>query len=194
MSAIYSLDMYYLLYFFILIYLASFALPTGALIVIVSFASVASNWSDIAILIILSLTATISGDYSAYWGLRILRHKINPLVNKIAWIKNKITKVEKSFNRHSYHTVFLTRFLFPGVGPYVNYFSGLQAMPQKRFLEAVVLGEIIYCLFYIFIGYLFRGTWQTIINIVQDYMAASIFALLGLYFVFKIRKLIIKNK
>jgi membrane protein DedA with SNARE-associated domain len=194
MSAIFSLDIYYLVYFFALIFLASFAIPTGALAIIVSFASVASDWHDISVLVLISLVATISGDYGAYWLMRRLRHKINPIIKDVTWMKSKWVTIEKLFKKYSYWAVFLTRFLFSGVGPYVNFFSGLEAMSHLKYLRAVVLGELVYCLLYIFIGYFFRETWQGIIDIVQNYTAASIFALLGLYFVYKITKLVLKNK
>ncbi len=194
MIDIFSLDMYYLVYFFLLVFLASFAIPTGALVLIVSFASATSDWNDAILLVALSLSATISGDYGAYSAARYFRKKINPMIEKIGWMEKKRIVVQKLFNRYSYHTVFLTRFLFSGIGPYVNYFSGLQNIKKETFLKAIILGEIVYCFFYVFIGYYFRETWQEIISLILDYTASIIFALLGLYIVYKIIKLLSKNK
>ncbi|MFA5993563.1 MAG: VTT domain-containing protein [Parcubacteria group bacterium] len=192
MSAIFTGDIYYLVSFFAAIFAASFAIPTGAIIVIVSFASVAGGWSDFLILILLSLAATISGDYGAYWVARYFRRRFNSILEEVGWMKNKLSLVEKLFDKYASHTVFLTRFLF-GMGPYVNFFSGLRAMPRGQFLKAVVLGELVYCLFYILIGYVFHETWQTVIILVRDYSAFIAFTVLGMYIVYRIIKLFSRN-
>jgi membrane protein DedA with SNARE-associated domain len=189
-----SLDILYLVYFFILVFLASFAIPTGSLIVIVSFASSARGWVDVSVLLFLALIATISGDYMAFCILRFFRDKINPMIKNTIWTRNKFTSVEKLFAKYSYYTIFLTRFLFSGIGPFVNFFSGLQAMPKMKFLRPVILGEILYCVIYISIGYFFRDTWQEILIFAQDYITLIIFTALGLYFAYKIVKLIWEHK
>lgn len=193
MNEIFSLDIYYLASFFAALFAASFAIPTGALVIIVSFASVAEGWRDVSILAMLSLSATVSGDYSAYSLSRHFRNRLNATIWKFGWMRNRIISVEKIFDRYSSHTVFLTRFLFSGIGPYVNFFSGLRAMPQGTFLKAVIGGELIYCLLSISVGYFFRDTWTAAIALAQDYTAFTVFALLGVYIVFRIVRLVSKK-
>lgn len=193
MSAIFALDIYYLTSFFLAIFAASFALPTGAIVVIVSFASVASGWSDISLLILLSLLATISGDYSAYLVARYFRKNINSIIEDVNWIKIKKAKVEKLFDEYGGLSIFLTRFLFSGIGPYVNFFSGLQNMSRWEFLKAVVAGEIIYCFTYLFIGYFFRDTWQGVMITAQDYAVVISLSLVGIIIIYRIVKLLMFN-
>ena len=193
MNDIFSLDIYYLTSFFAAIFAASFAIPTGALIIIVSFASVAEGWRDVVILAALSLSATVSGDYAAYRLSRRFRGSLDRLVRRTGWMQTKIITIEKLFDTYSALAIFLTRFLFSGIGPYVNFFSGLRAIPQRTFLKAAIWGEIIYCSFYIFIGYGFRNTWQAATSLAQDYAAVALFTIFGISITIKIIRLITKR-
>lgn len=193
MTDIFSLDIYYLISFFAAIFAASFAIPTGALIIIASFASAAAGWRDTSLLLLLSLSATVSGDYSVYLISRRFRSTLETAIQRSGWMRNRIIVVEKLFDRYSSSTVFLTRFLFSGIGPYVSFFSGLRAMPQGTYLKAILLGEFVYCVLYISIGYFFRDTWTAVIALAQDYTAAGVFALLGMFIAFRIATLLAKN-
>lgn len=193
MNGIFSLDVYYLISFFVAVFAASFAIPTGAVILIVSFASVAESWIDLSTLIFLSLVATISGDYFAYLMTRHFRKKINAMILNGNRLRNKMEKAEKLFDKYGVHTVFLTRFLFSGIGPYVNFFSGLRNMPQRVFLKAIISGEIIYCFAYLFIGYFFRATWQESVLVIRDYTVFIAISAAGIFVIYRLIKLVLKS-
>lgn len=190
---VYSLDIYYLAYFFIAVFAASFALPTGAILIIVSFAAVAEDWRDLLLIFFLTFFAAISGDYSAYLLARYFNKQISATLLKIRWLKNKENKINKLYDKYGAHTVFFTRFFFSGIGPYVNYFSGWQAMPARIFLKAVVFGELIYALLFVLTGCLFSNAWQEVIFIIQDYLAFALLALLAIAVIYRMLKLIINK-
>ena len=116
MNDIFSLDIYYLVSFFAALFAASFAIPTGALIIIASFASAAAGWRDTSLLLLLSLSATVSGDYSVYLISRRFRNTLEAALRRSGWMRSKIIIVEKLFDRYSSSAVFLTRFRQTGIG------------------------------------------------------------------------------
>lgn len=194
MNDIISLDAYYLLYYFVAIFAASFAIPTGAMIIIVSFASVAAGLADLSILVILGLFATISGDYLAYLAASYFKKRLDGYVKRVAWLKNKSDLTGNIFQKYGGYTVFLTRFAISGLGPYVNLFSGLRSLPKSLFLKAVVGGEIIYIAIFVSVGYFFSETWQSVILIVKDYTVLAVLVAIGLAVSYRLGRLLLKEK
>jgi membrane-associated protein len=194
MSDIISLDIYYLLYYFIAIFAASFALPTGAMILIVSFASIAVGFTDLAILGSLALAATVLGDFSAYSVAKYFKKRLDGYIDRFVWLGNKIDKIGVIFQKYGRYTVFLSRFAFSGLGPYVNLFSGLRALPKRLFLQAMIAGEIIYVALFMSVGYFFRETWQMVVLIVKDYTVSMVLVVLGIFIALRLVKLLLKEK
>jgi len=194
MSDIISLDVYYLLYYFFAIFVASFAVPTGAMIMIVSFASIATGLTDLALLGTLAFVATVSGDYSAYLVAKYFKVRFDGYINRIMWLKSKIHLVSKVFQKYGGYTVFLTRFALSGLGPYVNLFSGLRDLPKKLFLQAVMSGEIIYVSMFIFVGYFFSETWQAVVLIVKAYTMFAVLIGLGIVITTRLTKFLLKER
>ena len=193
MNAFLSLDIYYLALFFVLVYAGSFGLPTGVILIIVSFASASEGWRDVLLIFFLSYSASVAGDYSAFLLSGRFRKNFERLIERFAWTRNKKRVVEKTYDRYGVYAVFLTRFILSGIGPYINYLSGLEAMPKRKFLRAIISGEFIYCSFLILVGYFFSGTWLYLVKVFENYTAFAVLSLLGLYVVFRLAKLIQKT-
>lgn len=192
MNEIITLDIYYLSYYFLAIFAASFAIPTGAMIIIVSFASVATGLADISLLVCLALTATILGDYSAYLAANYFKKWLDGRIGKVRWLKNKFDSVNDIFQLYGGYAIFLTRFALSGLGPYVNFFSGLRNLSQRLFLKAVVSGEFIYVSLFISIGYFFSETWQAVVLIVRDYTLAAALVFIGALIAYRLIRLLSK--
>lgn len=194
MNALISLDIYYLALFFVLVYAGSFGLPTGVILVIVSFASASDGWRDILLIFFLSFSATVAGDYSAFLLSGRFRKNFERLIARFAWMRKKKKVITKAYDKYGVYAVFLTRFIFSGTGPYLNYLSGLEAMPRRQFLRAIVSGEFIYCSLLIMIGYFFSGTWLSLVKVFENYTAFAVLSLFGLYAAYRLAKLVFKNR
>jgi len=190
MNALISLDIYYFALFFALVYAGSFGLPTGVILVIVSFASASENLRDILLIFFLAFSATVVGDYSAYLLSGRFRKNFEKLIARFTWTREKKKLIEKTYAKYGVYAVFLSRFIFSGTGPYLNYLSGLQAMPRRLFLRAIVPGELIYCSLFVIIGYFFSGTWLSLVF--ENYTAFVVLSLFGLYAIFRLLKYVLK--
>lgn len=194
MTSTSSLNIYYLSYLFVLVFVSSFGIPTWASLIVVSFVAAASTVQDVTLVFFLALSASILGDTSAYWTLRLFQKKIYPLIDRNAWMKRQADIAEALFNKYSYATVFFSRFLLSGAGPVINLYSGLHAMPYRKFLRATVWGELLYCAIYTSIGYFFRDTWNVVVELAQDYITGIVFALVGLFIIINMTKYLVKHR
>jgi membrane-associated protein len=118
--------------------------------------------------IVVASVAAVLGDQIAYglsrWGGRRL---INRISRKIGGEAN-IKQAEALTKRWSGAGIFLSRWLVTAFGPWVNVASGIAAYPWRRFLLWDVLGEVLWVILYVGIGYAFSNRVQTIAEILSN--------------------------
>jgi membrane-associated protein len=118
--------------------------------------------------IVVASVAAVLGDQIAYglsrWGGRRL---INRISRKIGGEAN-IKQAEALTKRWSGAGIFLSRWLITAFGPWVNVASGIAAYPWRRFLLWDVLGEVLWVILYVGIGYAFSNRVQTIAEILGN--------------------------
>jgi membrane-associated protein len=106
--------------------------------------------------------AAVLGDQIGYslsrWGGRRV---VNRLSRKIG-VEANIKQAEALTNRWSGAGIFLSRWLITALGPWVNVASGIAAYPWRRFLFWDVLGELLWVMIYVGIGYAFSNSVQSI--------------------------------
>jgi membrane-associated protein len=121
-------------------------------------------WQVIAVASI----GAVLGDQIAYglsrWGGRRL---INRLSRRIGG-EGKIKQAEALTRRWSGAGIFLSRWLLTALGPWVNVASGIAAYPWRRFLFWDVLGEVLWVILYVGIGYAFSNRVQAIAEILGN--------------------------
>ena len=121
-------------------------------------------WQVIAV----ASVAAVLGDQIAYglsrWGGRRL---INRLSRRIGG-EAKIKQAEALTKRWSGAGIFLSRWLLTALGPWVNVASGIAAYPWRRFLFWDVLGEVLWVILYVSIGYAFSNRVQAIAEILGN--------------------------
>jgi membrane protein DedA with SNARE-associated domain len=110
--------------------------------------------------------AAVLGDHIGYglarWGGRRLIGRISRRIGGEA----KLKKAEALSKRWSgAASVFLSRWLVSGLGPWVNVTSGIAAYPWQRFLLWDVLGQVLWVLLYVILGYTFSDRVQAIAEI-----------------------------
>jgi len=121
-------------------------------------------WQVIAV----ASVAAVLGDQIAYglsrWGGRRL---INRLSGRLGG-EAKIKQAEALTKRWSGAGIFLSRWLLTALGPWVNVASGIAAYPWRRFLFWDVLGEVLWVILYVGIGYAFSNRVQAIAEILGN--------------------------
>lgn len=106
-----------------------------------------------------------------------------------AWLRRRpasarlLTQAEALLARRGGWAVYLTRWLFSPLGPYVNLIAGATRMPWRRFLLADLAGEATWVAVYVTLGYVF-GTQieelsDTLGNVIGALTAGMVTLLLG---------------
>jgi membrane protein DedA with SNARE-associated domain len=69
--------------------------------------------------------------------------------------RQSLARAAASLRRHGAAAVFLSRWLFSPLGPYVNFAAGAGEMPHGRFTVAGVAGEAVWVALYVGLGAVF---------------------------------------
>lgn len=107
-----------------------------------------------------ALGGAVAGDQIGYLagrtgGARVLTALAQDGTRKVA-----LDKAAAMMARRGSGTVFLTRWLFSPLGPWVNLTAGSLAMPWPRFTLAGVAGEAVWVGLYTGLGHVFGGNLQ----------------------------------
>lgn len=188
----YLFENYLYLFMFFIPFIAQLGIPIGSMFFILYSASIVTGIVELNYLFFIILIAAICGDFLSYFVARKFRStkKVNNFLKK-----KKVKKIHKKtnlfFDKYGNISVFITRFLITGLGPYLNYVLGLEKYDFKKFLIYVILGEILYVGELLLIGYIFRDIFEEIQSLFMDF-SYLILILVILYFVvrhlFKISK------
>ena len=161
--------LYKYLALFLLCLLASFGLPFPlSPLVIAAGAFSAAGTFNYTLVFIFTFLGCFVGDnlgylISRYYGKEILmRIGLKRLINS-----KKFKEVENDFSNYSSSIIFLSRFLLTGIGSIVNILSGLSKIPFKKYLFYEVLGELVYVIIYINLGYVVGNEWENVSGIVN---------------------------
>ncbi|MEP6920330.1 MAG: DedA family protein [bacterium] len=121
-------------------------------------------WQVVAV----ASVAAVIGDHIAYglsrWGGRRFINRISRRIGG----ESKIKRAEALTKRWSGGGIFLSRWLITALGPWVNVASGIAKYPWRRFLLWDVLGEVVWVILYVGIGYVFSNRVQTISEILSN--------------------------
>jgi membrane protein DedA with SNARE-associated domain len=127
--------------------------------------------------IVVGSLAAILGDQIGYavsrWGGR-------PLVDRITRRlggAEKIKKAEALSRKWGGPGIFFSRWLVTELGPWINVTSGIAAYPWRRFIIWDVLGEVLWVVLYVMVGYIFSDRVQYIAEILGN-LAWAILALI----------------
>ena len=92
--------------------------------------------------------------------IQILQATLSLLPEKIRLLYGKIGQT----------SLIITRFPLSGLGPPMNFLTGLTGYGYGRFLVAIVPGEFLWTAFNLGLGYWFGDAWEIVGNTVNQYM------------------------
>jgi len=162
-----------LLIVFIWTFFSSFGLP-GAEVLRVYSGALADNIIELTVVIISGAVAAIMGDIIAYWLARRFSLPLSKRLINFKFFRNNEPKARELFKKHGFLFVFFTRFALTTLSAVVNYLSGFERLNWKKFLIAVISGEMLYAIIYPLLGFIYKQAWNDITNMVNDIIVVII--------------------
>jgi len=164
-----ALLVYGLPLFFAVITISSVGMPFPVTFALVAAGSFARQGEMSLLPVILAgILAAILGDQIGYglsrWGGRGLIERITRRVGG----EEKIKKAEALTRKWGAPGIFFSRWLITGLGPWLNVTSGIAAYPWHRFIIWDVLGEVLWVVLYVMLGYIFSDRVQYISEILGN--------------------------
>lgn len=139
------------------------------------------------------LAGAVTGDHAGYAAGRLASVAIRDRVARWPSAAAGLARAEALTRKWGDGSIFLSRWLFSPVGPYVNITSGLSLHPLHRFTLADIAGEIVWIGSYLALGVLFADSIAQLADLVANAAwmlgAAVITALLGWQLYRRIRKI-----
>lgn len=128
-----------------------------------------------------ALAGAVAGDQVGY---RVGRYGGEPLLARIGRdpkLGKLVDRASDQMHRRGPLGVFLTRWLFSAVGPYVNFAAGSTGYSWSRFTIWGVAGEAVWVAVYITLGYVFAGNIQAASDLAGSMLGilAGVAAMLG---------------
>jgi membrane-associated protein len=161
------------------IMLASVGMPFPVSLTLVAAGSFAKQGEmKLVPVLIAASIAAILGDQIGYglsrWGGRRLINRITRRLGGAA----KIKRAEALSKRWGGPGIFFSRWLVTAPGPWLNVTSGIAGYPWRRFIFWDVLGQVLWVVLYVMLGYIFSDRVQYIAEILGD-LAWAILALIA---------------
>jgi len=166
--------------FLFLISLASpFGIPLGETFLIISAGSMSVEFPDYVFFVTLIFFGLVIGDIASYTIASFFNKGFSEKLCKYEWYTKKYEISEGFFNNYGALSVFLTRFLFLGLGAPVNYLCGFSKYPFRKFLISATSGELLYAIIYVYIGFAFKDSWVSIFDLAVDFSLTIVLILAG---------------
>jgi membrane protein DedA with SNARE-associated domain len=172
-----ALFVYGLPVLFGVILICSLGIPFPISLLLVVVGSLAEQgdmklWQVIAV----ASVAAVLGDQVAYGLARWAGRRLVNRIGRKFGAEKKVKQAEDFTQRWGSAGVFFSRWLVTALGPWVNIASGIAAYPWKRFLLWDVLGQVLWVVVYVSIGYVFSNRVQA----VRDVLGNLTWVILGL--------------
>lgn len=145
-------------------------LPVGPMFFIMFAGALVGNVYDLAILFCIVLLSSILWDISGYMiGKKFTHVSIFQRFLQRKKVQSVYEKTQEFFQEKWEIAIFFTRFLVTGLGAPINYMLGIQWFHFKKFVYYVILWEILYAGELLILGYIFRDTFEQVLNIFSNF-------------------------
>ena len=138
-----------------------------------------------------ALAGAAAGDQIGYWAGRGAGKHIAARRKEYPAQDTLISKAEQMMAKGGFVSIFLTRWLFSAVGPYVNVTAGSLKFTWATFTIAGIAGELVWSGLYVGLGYGFAGNLDAASDLLGSILgfvgAAAAVIILG-YVLFKLLK------
>ena|ERR1039457_2946707 len=151
---------------FSVLVVASVGAPIPASLMLVAAGSfVEQGEMKLWLVVIVASTAAVMGDQIGYGMARwVGRRLVARITHKIGG-EDKIRKAEALAKRWGGPGIFISRWLVTSLGPWLNVTSGIAEYPWSRFILWVVLGDVLWVVMNVMLGYIFSDRVQAIAEV-----------------------------
>ncbi len=175
------------------VFLSCLALPFPASLVMLSAGSfVATGDLGLGATYLAALTAAVAGDQAGYQLGRLGGAGLLERLSRNPDRKALIARARSWLDSRTAMGVFLTRWLFSPLGPYVNFIGGATGLARLRFSLWSVLGEAVWVGLYVTLGVVFGNNIAAAADLASDLIgliaAGFVSVFLGLRVVAVLRK------
>ena len=182
---------YNIIFLAVLIIIQGIGIPTGAGVLVMASGAFASAGEYNVFLLFgeVWLFETLA-DCIAYWTWRRFGRFILdtfPRVQK--YLDPKLQKTGIFFRKRGKVAIVITRFPLSALGSLVNATAGITKYKFRDFILTVIMGEFLWVMVYLGLGYWFGDAWETISDLVTQFgLLVGLLILLGIviYFSYKI--------
>ncbi len=182
------------LFLFLISIASSFGVPVWETIFVISSGSILNTYPEYFFLVILIFSGLIIGDVSAYTVASYFETGIVKKLNKYDWYMKTYKLSESFFNKYGALSVFLSRFLLLELAAPLNYLAGFSKYPFKKFLISTTSGELLYAIIYTYIGFAFRGSSFSILNVIIIFSLIGILVLISTLALIMLKKYLIDRR
>lgn len=170
-----------LLFLFFYILIGSLGFPGGS-ITMIAFGSLSSSISGLVWVMLISFIAAVLGDILAYELARKLSGKLRNKLKRYSFFKLNELRAKGLLNKYEFPIIFFTRFALISLCVVVSYVSGFEKINRKKFILAVIIGELLFAVIYPVIGFIAGEVFNNIINAANEIIIVVILIILALYF------------
>ena len=150
-------------------FLGCFAMPVPSSLMMLSGGAFAAS-GDIALttVVFAAGAGAILGDQAAFAVGKGGRNWLEAYVSIRPKRAEMLSKAQTFTEAWGGHGVFYSRWLMSPIGPYVNFVGGAVEMPWLRFAFWAALGEVIWVIIYVGLGFTFSSKISEIADILGD--------------------------
>lgn len=154
---------------FIATFLSCLALPMPASLIMLGGGAFAASGDLVLWTSALSAyVGAVAGDHTGYLLGRRGGTGFVERLKKRGQVGDTVTKASEMLARRGVAAVFLTRWLFSPLGPYVNFISGAAGLKLRVFSTGSLSGEAVWVLLYVGLGYGFAAHINEIAEVASD--------------------------
>lgn len=144
----------------------------GDSLLFVAGALAATGTFNIEILFLVILIAAITGDAINYHIGKFAGPKIFKKEKSLFFNKEHLARAQKFYEKYGKKTIIIARFI-PIIRTFAPFIAGIGTMPYRTFLIYNVIGALLWCILFIFGGFLFGNVpW------VQEHFGPLILAII----------------
>jgi membrane protein DedA with SNARE-associated domain len=163
-----SIVFYSFVVLFILVFASSFVPIPGVGALITGYGALSPGFSQLIGIILLVFLGMIIGDILTFFLAKKISKRTKILLRKFKWFYKNEKTIKKALKKNTFKWVFLSRFILIGACPVTNYLCGFEGIKFKKFIFPAILGALVYSLEYTLLGFVFRKTWEKLLNIVHS--------------------------
>ncbi len=167
---------------FLTTFLSCLAMPVPASLLMLSGgAFVATGDLPMMSSVLSALCGAIAGDFAGYQLASRGSTQLENFMTQSPKRANVMARADSFLANWGGMGIFLSRWLFSPLGPYMNFASGVAAVPVWKFALFGILGECVWVSLYVGLGYVFADNLSMATDLAGDVLGllAAICVMLG---------------